>query len=106
MTRPKSIIGALVLCALSICAFAASSASASGLTAVTCEEKGAGGHYNTAACATPEVAGNFETKALPLNTATEVTATSTEGEPALRATIGGVSHHSQVRTKRISSKVN
>ena len=89
MTRTKSIIGSLVLCALAICAFAAASASASELTAVACENVGAGGKYNTSACATPEVAGNFETKALALNTATEVTAKSTEAEPMLRATLGG-----------------
>jgi hypothetical protein len=89
MTRTKSIIGALALCALSICAFAAASASAAPeLTAVTCKEK-VGGKYNTSHCETPGVAGNFETVALPLNETTEVTAKSTETEPALRATIAG-----------------
>ena len=92
MTRPKSIIGALMLCALSICAFAASSASASELTAVTCEKVTAGtGVYENENCVTPEKAGgSFKTTAIPLNTETEVTATSTEGSPTLRATIGGV----------------
>jgi hypothetical protein len=92
MTRTKSIIGALALCTLSICAFATASASAAGLTAVECTNVGAGHAYNTSACVTPATAGNFETVAIPLNSSTNVpTPTSTEIEPALRVTLGGLS---------------
>jgi hypothetical protein len=88
MTRTKSIIGALALCAVSICAFAAVSASAAELTAVTCEEK-VGGVYATNHCETPTGGGTgFATTALPLDKPTEVTAKSVT-EPALRATIAG-----------------
>jgi hypothetical protein len=72
MTR-KSILGVLALCALSLCAFGATHASAAGLTAVTCNEVGAGGKYNSSACATPAVAGNWETTQVPLNMVTEIT---------------------------------
>jgi hypothetical protein len=90
MTRTKPIIGALVLCVLSIFAFAAASASASELTAVTCTKEGVGHKYNNSHCATPAESGEYETVALPLNTTTEVESTSTEQEPTLRAVIGGV----------------
>ncbi len=75
MMRRRSILGALAVCALSLCAFAAASASAAELTAVTCEGVTAGtGKYQTSACETPKVeASNFETKALPVGTTTEVT---------------------------------
>jgi len=57
MTRTKSIIGALVLCALAISAFGAASASAEGLTAVECKEVGKpNGNYDNNHCTTPEVA--------------------------------------------------
>jgi hypothetical protein len=85
MTRTKSIIGALALCALSICAFAAVSASASELTAVTCKKIGVTGDSNSH-CATGTT-GEYKTEALPLNTTTSIEATSTEGEPTLRGTV-------------------
>jgi hypothetical protein len=90
MTRTKSIIGALALCAVSICAFAAVSASAAEeLTAVTCKEK-VGGKYKTNHCETPAEGSGFETEVIPLNETTEVTAKTVEkSEPALRATIAG-----------------
>lgn len=96
MTRSKSIIGALVLCALAICAFGAANASAVGMTAVECQEVSPGtGHYNTSHCVTPEVPGNFETVALPLNTSKELQGTSTNAtggpEPSkLTAVLGGL----------------
>jgi hypothetical protein len=74
MTRRKSILGALALCALSICAFGAANASAVGMTAVTCEEKGAGSKYGNSQCATPATGGSWETTQIPLaSPATEVT---------------------------------
>jgi hypothetical protein len=88
MTRTKSIIGALALCALAVCAFAAASASASELTAVTCKEV-ASGAYNNSHCETPKAPGKFETEAIPVGTTTSVDGTSV-GEPILRATIGGL----------------
>jgi len=74
MTYSKSIIGALVLCALSLCAFGAASASATvGLTAVECVEVAPGtGSFSTNHCETPETAGgSFKTVALPLNESKE-----------------------------------
>jgi hypothetical protein len=93
ISQGRAIGGALALCALSICAFAATSAAAAELTAVTCVEVEAGtGNYSNSHCATPKVEkSNFETKVLPLNTTTQVTGGSTEEEPALRGTIAGAS---------------
>ncbi len=73
--KHSPIFGAFALCALSLCVFAAASASAAELTAVTCEAVTPGtGSYQTSACETPKVlGGNFETKALPVGTTTEVT---------------------------------
>jgi hypothetical protein len=88
ISRGRTLIGALALCALSTCAFAATSASAAELTAVTCSEVPSGS-YESSHCNTPKKAGGFETTALPLNTPTEVTSVSTEDELALRATLGG-----------------
>lgn len=101
MTRSKSIIGALVLCALSICAFGAASASAEGVTAVECAEL-PGGKYNTSQCLTPAVPGNFETVAIAGKQNVEGTSTvpvaggghkvGTTAEPAavFHSTFGGV----------------
>ena len=90
ISRGKVLISTLALCALVACAFAAAGASASELTAATCVKAAGGvGPYNTSQCATPGVSGEFETKALPLNTETEVTGAATEIEPMLRATLGG-----------------
>jgi hypothetical protein len=79
--KRSSILGALAVCALSLCAFGAIDASAAGLTAVTCEEVAVGtGNYKTSACETPKQAGsNFETKAIPLNQTTEVTGSAIGG---------------------------
>jgi hypothetical protein len=79
MSRARTTAGALVLCALALCAFGAASASATiGLTAVECEAVTAGtGNYKTSACETPQVAAsNFETRAFALNEAKEVEGTS------------------------------
>jgi len=74
MTRSKSIIGALVLCALSLCAFGAANASAAiGLTAVECAEVGeTSGKFNNSHCETPESPGAFETVAFTLNESKEI----------------------------------
>jgi len=88
MTRRRSIIGALVLCALSVCAFGAASASAGeGLTAVECVETAPGkGKFNTSHCETPESPGNFETTAFNLNETVKVEGTA-EGISTLAAKI-------------------
>jgi hypothetical protein len=88
MTRGKSILGALALCALSLCAFGAVNASAAELTAVTCQEVAAGtGSYKDATCTTPKEAGkNFNTTALPVGTTTEVTGTGV-GKAVLKGTV-------------------
>jgi hypothetical protein len=86
--KRSSILGAPVLCALSLCGFAAANASASELTAVTCESVTAGtGNYKTSACETPKVAeSNFETKALPVGQTTEVTGSGV-GKAVLKAVV-------------------
>jgi hypothetical protein len=86
MTRTKTIIGALALCVLLICALAGASASASpGLTAVECVKQGAGSNFSTSECATPTEEGNFETVAIANGVKTNVTASTTGGQPvALR----------------------
>jgi hypothetical protein len=50
MTRRKSILGALLLCALAVCAFGAASASAEGLTAYTCTEGTGADEYSDSHC--------------------------------------------------------
>ena len=86
--RRSSMLGALGLCTLALCAFAAANASAAELTAVTCQEVPAGtGNYKTSACETPKVAGsNFETVALPKDQTTEVTGSSV-GKAVLKAVV-------------------
>jgi hypothetical protein len=95
MTRNRSIIGALALCALAFCAFGAANASAvieKGLTAVKCVNVGEGGKYNNSHCSTPQSPGNFETVPIE-STEIEGTSTNAEGGPEaskLTATIGGL----------------
>jgi hypothetical protein len=74
--RSRTLLGALVLCAVSICAFAAASAFAAGLTAVQCEKTGSG-KYNNSHCTTPQSPGEFETVVIPKNTKKEVEGTDT-----------------------------
>lgn len=97
MTRSKSIIAALALCALSVFAFGATSASAAGLTAVECVGA-VGGKYNTSECLTPATAGNFETKVItsPLEvegtstTASHVTGSTASPVSVFHSTLSGV----------------
>ena len=82
-SRSRTLLGALLLCAVSICAFAAASASATGLTAVQCEQVAAGtGKYNNSHCTTPQSPGNFETVVIPKNTKKEVEGTDTRTKTA------------------------
>lgn len=74
ISRGRTLAGALLLCALSICAFGAASASAEGLTAVECVELPSG-KYNTSQCLTPAVPGNFETVVIAGKQEVEGTAT-------------------------------
>ena len=93
MTRSKSIVGALVLCALSICAFGAASASAAHLTATKCIEKKSAGAYNNSDCETPKSPGNFETEVISGSTNVEGTSTGAGGVgevPTLREKVGGL----------------
>ena len=90
MTRRKSVLGALVLCALSLCAFGAANASAEGLTAFTCTEGTTGERFSDAHCLTPSAGGEFHTEAVPAGTVTEVTGeavTSGGTKPTLTATL-------------------
>lgn len=102
MRRRKSIMGALALCVLSLCALGATNASALGMTAVKCVNVGAGkGNYTNSSCVTPKsVGGEFDTVQLPLNTPTEgegqgTTASHVTGSTAspvgvFKATVGGI----------------
>jgi hypothetical protein len=64
MTRRKSILGALVLCALSLSAFAATSASAEGLTAFVCTKAAGTPQYSDSHCLTESVGGEYATIAV------------------------------------------
>lgn len=81
MTRRKSILGALVLCALAVCAFGAASASATGLTAYTCTEGVGKPQYKDSHCLEGDETGAFTTKEITQETETTVTgeAVPTEG---------------------------
>jgi len=81
MTRTKSIIGALVLCALAISAFGAASASAEGLTAVECVKVAPNHQFSTSKCATSEGEGEFETVAIKAGVKKEVGGTDTRNLP-------------------------
>jgi len=61
--RGRTVLGAFVLCALAISAFGAATASAAGLTAVECQNVGAG-KYNNNHCTTPQSPGEYETVAI------------------------------------------
>jgi hypothetical protein len=86
--RRAAPFGALVLCALSICAFGAANASATGLTAVKCVNVGAGnGTYNNNHCVTPESAGGeWKTVALGTGTPTAVEGRATTQSHELGST--------------------
>jgi hypothetical protein len=98
MTRHRSIIGALVLCALAFCAFGAANASAieKGLTAVKCVKVEPGtGNYETSHCDTAKPGTDYNTVPLEVGVATEIEGTSTNAsggeEPSkLTATLGGL----------------
>jgi hypothetical protein len=78
MSRSKSLLGMLVLSALAICAFAASSAQAT--TMHECEEKASGPTeqtYKDAKCSEKSGEGKFRTVPLPVNTPIKVEATLT-----------------------------
>jgi hypothetical protein len=91
MTRRNSFIGALVLCALSICAFAAASASAEGLTAVTCVKNAPGEpRFEDPHCEKEKpVTGEYATKDIELNNTTEAEGDAV-GKSELGATLFGV----------------
>jgi hypothetical protein len=100
MKQGKSLLGMLVLSALAICAFAASSAQAT--TMHECIEKPEGPTsqtYSDSKCQTPSGEGKFRTVPLPANTPIKVEATLTpttfnEGKEELHATmttvVGGI----------------
>jgi hypothetical protein len=85
MTRSKSIIGALVLCALAVCAFGAASASAvegeKGLTAAECKKVGVGNEFNSGQCITGAGSGEFAT--VPFEGTKEIEATVTQNSHKL-----------------------
>ena len=88
MSRAKTIIGAMAVCALALAAFGASNALATppGLTAVVCEEVGFGeGRYEDSHCQNEGIGGDYETVAV--EEGTEVTAVSAEA-PEFTAVIG------------------
>jgi hypothetical protein len=87
MTRSKSIVGALVLFALAICAFGAASASAEGekgLTASECKKVGVGNEFNSSQCITGAGSGEFAT--VPFEGTKKVEATLTQNTHKLGKT--------------------
>jgi hypothetical protein len=85
LSRHKSILGALVLCGISLCAVAAS-ASASGSTAYTCKEAVGTPQYADSTCETESATGKFATIEIPFETTTEVTGEAV-GSSTLTGTI-------------------
>ena len=85
-SRARTIGAALMLCALSICAFGAANASAVGLTAVKCVKEAGVHKYNSAECLTPAVSGEFETVALAKGVTTEIEGQATTNEHGLGKT--------------------
>lgn len=76
MIRRHSVLGALLLCALGLCAFGASSASAT--TLYVCQEVTKGtGSWEDSKCEKSKAGGNFGTVAAPENTTTEVAGATT-----------------------------
>jgi hypothetical protein len=94
--RGWTTAGALALCALAFCAFAAAGASAieKGLTAVKCVEVAGGtGNYETSHCDTAKPGTAYDTVAIEGSTEIEGTSTNAEGGAEgsqLTATIGGL----------------
>ena len=89
MSRAKTIIGAMAVCALALAAFGASSAFATppGLTAVACEEaEPKAGAYEDAHCQEEAEPGKGEYETAAVENGTEIT--SIGENPRLTATIG------------------
>lgn len=78
MIRHRAVVGLSLLCALLFCAYAASSASASGTTAVTCVKSETGkGDFADAHCGQPKKGeGQFAHTAIPLSTPTNISLTN------------------------------
>jgi hypothetical protein len=75
MTRRQSVLGALLLSALSLCAFGAANASAT--TLFVCQEVTAGtGKWEDSNCEKAKEKGNFGTVAAPEGVATEIAGTN------------------------------
>jgi hypothetical protein len=86
MTRRRSIPGALALCALALCAFGATNASAEGQTAFTCKEAVGTPQYTTSRCEVENETGKFSTVVIPFEETTEVTGEATTAS-VLKGTI-------------------
>jgi hypothetical protein len=86
MTRRKSILGAMLLCSLSLCAFAAAHASATSL--YVCEENPGTGTYTSSNCETSSESGAFHTVKAASPVTRETTPTSTL---TLASTVMGIS---------------
>jgi hypothetical protein len=76
-SRGRAVLGAVVLCALGVYAFAAVGASAAGLTAVECKNVGGASKYSTSECLTPATGGEFNTVAIANGVGTPIENTST-----------------------------
>jgi hypothetical protein len=103
MTRRRSIIGVVVLCTLSLCAFWAANASATGLTAFTCENKGEGHKFTDSMCETAG-SGNFETVAMAANVAEEAEGDAV-GTSTLQATLSLITINVTCTSAHTSGKV-
>ena len=91
MKRTSSILGAVILSALMICAFGAMNASA--LTLHECKEvikQGTGTIYKDPKCSEQDLEGKFETVPIPVNTPIELENTLTPTTAGMNVTAGEI----------------
>jgi hypothetical protein len=93
MTARKVPAGLLLLCALVLSAFAASSASAAGTTVFTCEPVPTGAEFKDEHCTTAQVGGaGFKHTAIAAGVATEVTGTNEKTASSTTAATPAIFH--------------
>jgi hypothetical protein len=93
MTGRKALVGLSLLCALVFSAFAASSASAEGTTAFTCEPVASEAQFSDAHCTTPQAGGKgFRHTPITQDAVTEVTGTNEKTAGSTTAATAAVLH--------------
>lgn len=91
MTRTRSMLGALIVSALAVCAFGALNASALTMHECTATAEGTGKHYKDASCAEESTEGTFRTVPLPAGKEVELEGTLTPTTAGMNVTSGEVS---------------